>query len=700
MVQDRAPMKICWWTVYPTVNQSAMLTALRARGVDVEACYFGKYDAYRGLLAWRERPLEPWEHHASTIAAARAAVPDWAERIQMVSSFADGISWRVMLWCWWHGRPWFAMTEGSRARWFVRPALRLFAWFVNRDARMGFFFGRTASEQFGAYGVQAEKRAVCTYVLPDLPAELPPRDEAFTFVYAGVLLALKAVDVIAEAFRRVHEEFPHVRLLVVGDGKLKTAFDGIDGVELVGPVPPGDVCRYLARGHVVLQPSRRDGWGLALLEGAACGLAMIGSDKTRSAVDRIVDGVNGFRVPAGDVTALAEAMLRYAADPGLATRHGAEARKAVLDMSGAVQADLFINTLRRRCGSRLAGGPVKILHVMPGAEDPANGIAVAVRRLAEEQRARGAEVSVAEACSLDDCRAVDVVFVHSMWLPSVMRACRTALRAGTPLVRMPHGCLNPAALRHSAWKKALVSPLERRYMRRAACVLVTTETEKAAVERWVRGVRRVEVVGMGVDDLLSPDLPSKRTDDGPKTFLFVGRLHPLKGLDLLLAALPAGALLRVIAPDGGRQAHYERLARQLGVADRVTFLGVKTGAEKIAEMRRADALVLPTHSENFGFAVAEALVVGTPAITTKGAPWEGLETHGCGWWTDVDAAALRAALADCAARTRGELAEMGARGRAWMLGDLTWRSCAARVQDAICGITNHEPRTANCEFVV
>ena len=239
-------------------------------------------------------------------------------------------------------------------------------------------------------------------------------------------------------------------------------------------------------------------------------------------------------------------------------------------------------------------------------------------------------------------------------------------------------------------------------MRRAACILVTTETEKAAVERWVRGAQRIEVVGMGIDDLLTPDfpdipdfpdhpdipeLPPKRTDEGPKTFLFVGRLHPLKGLDMLLAALPAGAFLRVIAPDAdGAWACYERLARRLGVADRVTFIGVKTGAEKIRELRAADALVLPTHSENFGFAVAEALVVGTPAITTKGAPWEGLETHGCGWWTDVNAASLRAALADCASRSRAELAEMGARGRAWMLTDFTWRACAERVQGAMKGV--------------
>ena len=349
-----------------------------------------------------------------------------------------------------------------------------------------------------------------------------------------------------------------------------------------------------------------------------------------------------------------------------------------------------------------------MLHVVPGLGDPANGIAAAATRLAAEQRALGDEVSVSASCTVADSRLSDVVFVHSMWTPPMLRTCHAALRAGTPLVRVPHGCLNPAALRHSAWKKALVSPLERHYMRRAACILVTTETEKTAVERWVSGAKRVEVVGMGIDDLLTPDfpdfpdhpdhpdfpdipdipdLPPKRMDDGPKTFLFVGRLHPLKGLDMLLAALPTGAFLRVIAPDAdGAWARYERLARRLGVADRVTFRGVKKGAEKIRQLRAADALVLPTQSENFGFAVAEALVVGTPAITTKGAPWEGLEAHGCGWWTDVAAASLRAALADCASRSRVELAEMGARGRAWMLSDFTWRACAERVHHAIKGV--------------
>ena len=176
-------MKICWWTVYPTVNQTAILAALRFRGVDVEVCYFSHYDSYRRLLGWKDRALETWEHFAPTIAAARAAIPDWDDRIQMVESFVDGISWRVIASCSWRRKPWFVVTEGSRGRWFVRPVLRLFARCIDHYALMGFFYGRAAAEQFGSFGVRAAKRVVCAYALPDIPADLPPFLMVYTTSY-------------------------------------------------------------------------------------------------------------------------------------------------------------------------------------------------------------------------------------------------------------------------------------------------------------------------------------------------------------------------------------------------------------------------------------------------------------------------------------------------------------------------------------
>ena len=73
--------------------------------------------------------------------------------------------------------------------------------------------------------------------------------------------------------------------------------------------------------------------------------------------------------------------------------------------------------------------------------------------------------------------------------------------------------------------------------------------------------------------------------------------------------------------------------------------------------------MLPTLDENFGMVVAEALANGTPVISTKGAPWEGLELHSCGWWIDHGIEPLADALLQAMGRSRRELKCMGTRGR-------------------------------------
>jgi glycosyltransferase involved in cell wall biosynthesis len=82
--------------------------------------------------------------------------------------------------------------------------------------------------------------------------------------------------------------------------------------------------------------------------------------------------------------------------------------------------------------------------------------------------------------------------------------------------------------------------------------------------------------------------------------------------------------------------------------------------------------VLPSYSENFGISAAEALAAGTPAIVTKGAPWDGLEVHGAGWWIDRGIDPLVACLEQALSRSTDSLGEMGLRGRAWMEAEYSW----------------------------
>jgi glycosyltransferase involved in cell wall biosynthesis len=113
------------------------------------------------------------------------------------------------------------------------------------------------------------------------------------------------------------------------------------------------------------------------------------------------------------------------------------------------------------------------------------------------------------------------------------------------------------------------------------------------------------------------------------------------------------------------------LAR-LGWSDRVHFVGEVTGRQKWSLLRSADLFVLPTHSENFGLVVAEALSAAVPVITTTGAPWSELHSERCGLWCDVGREPLRGALATALALDDQERHEMGRRGRQLVIDRYSW----------------------------
>lgn len=105
------------------------------------------------------------------------------------------------------------------------------------------------------------------------------------------------------------------------------------------------------------------------------------------------------------------------------------------------------------------------------------------------------------------------------------------------------------------------------------------------------------------------------------------------------------------------------------------------GDAKTTAYREADLFVLPTLNENFALTVAEALAAGTPVISTKGAPWSGLQREGCGWWIDHGVEPLAAAMAHAMALPRETLKTMGNKGRAWMARDFSWDRIARDMLD-------------------
>ncbi len=277
-----------------------------------------------------------------------------------------------------------------------------------------------------------------------------------------------------------------------------------------------------------------------------------------------------------------------------------------------------------------------------------------------------------------------VLHLHGLWDPLYLWAAMGARRRGLPFAVSIRGMLEPWALRHKRTKKRLAWHLyQKRILLGAALLHATSLEEEESIRRAGLSAANIAVVPNGVEppspDELPPKGPARRLE-----VLFLGRIHPIKGLETLLqawaTAAPAGWTLRIAGPDAdGHRSSLEILARRLGIAERVVFSGPLQGREKWAALAGASCLVLPSFSENFGMVVAEALAVGTPVATSTGTPWQSVETAGAGWRFDPEPSSLARFLDDLAATPAYELDAMGSRGKALVEAHYGWPSAAERL---------------------
>jgi glycosyltransferase involved in cell wall biosynthesis len=183
----------------------------------------------------------------------------------------------------------------------------------------------------------------------------------------------------------------------------------------------------------------------------------------------------------------------------------------------------------------------------------------------------------------------------------------------------------------------------------------------------------------------------------------LSRLHPTKGLDLLIEAwrrvapaFPGWHLLIAGPPGGAYQAAMERQAARLGLLASLTFCGPLYERDKDAALRHAAVLVLPSRSENFGLSAAEALACGVPVITTRGTPWagvvgardpavpepfpDGIAAGRCGWWVEASADGLAGALREAMGLDAATRRAMGAEGQRWVRHALDVQRIAVRMR--------------------
>lgn len=269
---------------------------------------------------------------------------------------------------------------------------------------------------------------------------------------------------------------------------------------------------------------------------------------------------------------------------------------------------------------------------------------------------------------------------HSVWRTANLFPLLLDSRTPVKIVWSPRGTFSEWSWRYRApLKRPFWHLLQRPALKSVSCFHATSPAEYEDVRR--RGfVNPVAIIPNGVDIPHAADQQPRS-----KKVVFLGRIHPVKGIDLLLPAwgaltekfpdwqlIVAGPLDSIYAQNIAREANSGRLLR-------VRFPGEVTGERKTALLRDAALVVLPSYSENFAMVIAEALAHGVPVITTTGTPWREVIARNCGWYIEPSTEALHQAMTAAMSLPLEQLESMGRRGREWMTADYGWPQLAARM---------------------
>jgi glycosyltransferase involved in cell wall biosynthesis len=289
--------------------------------------------------------------------------------------------------------------------------------------------------------------------------------------------------------------------------------------------------------------------------------------------------------------------------------------------------------------------------------------------------------SVARAIS---AKPRDILHVHGLWDPYLTAGQIAARRLDVPIVVSPHGMLDAWALAQGRLKKKIaLATYEGRNLARAACIHALTTEEADAVRALIPGAP-VAIIPNGVN----LPLIRKRTEVENKTLLFLGRIHPKKGiLDLIegFARVPPGGAdgwQLVIAgwDDGGHAAEVRARIAALGLGHRVSMLGPVFGEEKSRLMASATAFALTSYSEGLPMTILEAWSHALPVLMTP----ECNLTIGCpagaAVLCDIGSEPVARGLAKLFAMSPAARVSMGAAGRALVEDRFSWAEVTQQLE--------------------
>jgi len=279
----------------------------------------------------------------------------------------------------------------------------------------------------------------------------------------------------------------------------------------------------------------------------------------------------------------------------------------------------------------------------------------------------------------------DIVHVHGIWHYPSFLGSKLAYREEIPYIIAPHGSLDSWCLEYKKTKKKIYMGLvQRKQILGASLVHAITDTEAEVVKMLLPGVR-TKTIQNGVDipqtDIFEDVLAFEKLFPwlaNRKIILFMGRIHPKKGIDVLIRAFAEVTrtnvqhVLVIAGPDEvGLKSELQELARELEVEDMVFFTGFVEGETKTRLLSAAEIFVLPSHSEGFSIAILEAMAYTKPVIISTACGFPEVAVENAGIIVRPDSHELAKAMHRVLTSTN--LAkEMGANGRRMIERRYSW----------------------------
>jgi len=283
----------------------------------------------------------------------------------------------------------------------------------------------------------------------------------------------------------------------------------------------------------------------------------------------------------------------------------------------------------------------------------------------------------------------DVIYLNGVYSPPtipVLIACRLLKR---PVIWATRGALQRWEGSTNRSIKVVWEYICRTIIHPSRTVLHVTSQEEADAAKSRMPNVPLSVIQNGVE-IPEVEKDRKWIPQGCIRLLYLGRLHPIKGLENLIGSLTLpGAKNAKLTLAGDGDSRYrdklEKLVLDNKLDRRVSFLGHVSGDEKHNLFLNSDVCIMPSYTENFGMVVAEALAHGLPVIASKGTPWSRVVGEGCGLWVENSPEALSKAIGSM---ELANLKEMGEKGRKWMMRDYSWSGVSGELLAVCEGLLN------------